>query len=463
MNPNGAKRRSVLRMIGAVPGAGLLSTSATALGRGTEREFRGLSYDPRTHIEQQPARATLEFTEDGPTGTLQVAGFRLPIESGELEEVGRLDDLVGYRFEFDDSQFTKNGAPLEGDFQTDGKNIVGSLTRPSGEYDELSFTLKAVEEGGKPERVRQALSKKDPENPPEIPDQGIPTRLPASRIQEIQDVEAESDSDADADSTSVGTTSSSLDDNIEVVDDTWVGEYYGWNGSDCDYYDSINTYPKYHISYSTKEIDSLAPDELEDNSFRTVYLHGYFEDLPDKLIHDDCYGYGYDKGLPVSVGFSVDTDDTDETDLDNMFPQDDSSESELDAWLDAVLTIGQAIPEKWTTIGSTAIKLILENGSTDDLTTNINKGYSSKEYVWDINLDTNEGPDAFPTSREATSTVSFQVEDGSVLGPGDETDVWTTSDFTYQYPSHDDYCPCSWSWVRRTISASTTMSLTITD
>lgn len=458
MTSNDTNRRNVLRMLGTAPVAGLLSTSATALDTGTEREFRGLSYDPKTHIEQRPARATIELTEDGPTGTLQVAGFRLPIESDDLEETGRVENLAGYRFEFDDERFTKNGLGLEGDLQTDGRNIVGSITRPSGAYDELSFTLKAVDEGGKPERIRRALSKEDIENVRDLPDEGIPTRLSAREMTELREAQSESNDDDE----DTFTTTSSEDDEIEVVDETQTSQYFGWDGSDCDYYDSINTSANYRLSYSTKNNDKLDPDELEDNSFRTVYLHGHFEDVPEKLIQDDCYGYGFDKALAVSVGYSVKTDDTDETDLDNMFPRENNSEEELDSWLDATLSVISAIPSPWTTVGSTAVKLILENGSTDDLSTDINTTYTTKEFVWDINLATNEGPEVFPTNREETSAVSFQVEDG-YLEPGEETNVEITSEFTYEYPSHDDNCPCSWTWMRKTISTWDTVDLTIAE
>ena len=203
-NPLGVSRRTILSGIGAtIGGSALLADVGNALPLGNTK-YVGKSYDPLSDQEQADASADLTFTPFGVIGELSVAGFTIPL--GEDKPLSRLDskgNVDTYAFVKDDAEFTvrdrvggeERDLPLRGRFDVVNGHIVGSLSRPTSKWGEISFTLAPEDEGLTPDGVGQALGLKGKheislyDDSSAIPDRGIPTSNSIANAPAAGDVE----------------------------------------------------------------------------------------------------------------------------------------------------------------------------------------------------------------------------------------------------------------------------------
>lgn len=109
-------------------------------------------------------------------GNLKIGGFNLPLNG--VQPVAGDSTMPEYRKRFSNPGMLEDGLPLDLRVRTTGSTLVGSLSRPDPAYAELSFTMDAVDLGGRADAVRAGLDESMAarfETVPSIKNKGVPT------------------------------------------------------------------------------------------------------------------------------------------------------------------------------------------------------------------------------------------------------------------------------------------------
>ncbi|OIB58318.1 hypothetical protein [Natrialba sp. SSL1] len=462
-NDGAAKRRTILKSIGAATGFSVVGSPAAAYGTDSPVEFEGISYDSKTDVEQGLTRAELEFDDEGVSGELQISGFQVPVD-GRTELSSESESDQSYRFELEEQQFEVDGLSLKGGFKTDGERLGGYLTRPGPLYHPLGFSMHNIEKDVGVEAIRGILSD-DQEVPSEIvlPDTGVP------KLEDKKNTPNKPPSD-DKDSFGEDLTASSDDHRIIPTGNELKADSESYYPDDnCAFSDTVTDWRHYDLTYSLFESDDLAPYPEEDDDSveiqqggnRVMYLHGVWHNgnRPENVVHEDCTGGEYPADA-LSVEYTVTTIE-DNLEPNNMLPEEDDGDSGISEWVDTGLDVVGAIPNAWTTVGSSVVRLFLPDEDTSYITTNLSEPVAGgTQCYWEFDLD--YGTDEFPTDREEAQTVRVTLgEGGNSTGSTHEVDVG--SEYTYMYAKHNDDCPCTWSWKTSTTKVSTSFEMDVVD
>ena len=459
----GAKRRTVLRTLGTAAGFSMVGIPATARQQDSPLEFEGISYDSKTDVEQGLTYAELEFDEDGVSGELQISGLRIPIDD-RTELTSESESGRSYRFELDDERFEADGLALKGGFTTNGEQLGGHLTRSSRRYHPLGFSMHNVEKDVSVEDIRGILSdERTASSEIVLPETGVP------RLDREKPAPYEPSSEDETASTEDVTTSSGEHKIVPTGDETELDSEFYYPDDDCPYDDMVSDFRHYNLTYSLFESPELAPDpdndddsvEVQQGGNRVMYLHGVWnnDNRPTNVVHEDCLGGEYTADA-LSVEYTVTTTE-DELSPNNMLPDEDDGDGGISQWVDTGLDVVSAIPNPWTSVGTSVVRLFLPDEDTSYITTSLSEPVAGgTQCYWEFDLD--YGNDKFPTEREEAQSVRVTLGEGG-YPTGSEHNVEVASEYTYMYAKHNDDCPCTWSWKTSTTSVSTSFDMEVVD
>lgn len=178
-------RRTVLKnLVAGAGGAVALSTSAAA---SPSEDLVGVAYDTLTHQAASSVTGHVADADGRPRGTLDVAGFSIPVEA--LEEVEAPAGERRFNGLLDDRRFVRDDQPLKVNFLAHGDSYSGTVTRPDGRFGMFGFKLFPAETGVDPERLaeRRQPDERWMEAPAsfEIPDTGVPTDTGPRRLARV--------------------------------------------------------------------------------------------------------------------------------------------------------------------------------------------------------------------------------------------------------------------------------------
>jgi hypothetical protein len=165
-------RRKVLKTTGCTAAAMSSMSLASATPTDGPKELVGVSYHPYTHEKQDAATASIQRTESGLEGTLNVAGFTIPVDTGTPVRGDESSQRV-YNGVAQNSKVVRNGLPLEYRIKDYGHGVVGHVTRPGNDHGKLSFTMNTKESGATVDALSQGL-KTHREGSPNSGDRPLP-------------------------------------------------------------------------------------------------------------------------------------------------------------------------------------------------------------------------------------------------------------------------------------------------
>lgn len=144
--PHRVTRRTALQSIGTVAGGSLVAPELVRARTAEPESYVGITYDTLTHRVQSGARAEISRRDDGIEGNLAIGGFEVPV--GEETALAPTDStqLPDYRLVQSEKSVSEDGLPLKLRFTTTPHCVVGTATRPSGDFGTLGFTLVASED-----------------------------------------------------------------------------------------------------------------------------------------------------------------------------------------------------------------------------------------------------------------------------------------------------------------------------
>lgn len=176
---NGFSRRQALRVVGST--ASVVPFVGRATAENSEQRYVGVSYSPATHKEQGEVFGSLNFRDGSVKGRLEIGGFNIPIGQDGREKPVEDDGLRRtYIIVKDQPAFVRDGKPLVVKLIRIPGRVYGYLSR-SETYGKLAF-LMGPKADYRPRDARNALPNKgagrDNAPPEQMPDRGIPKRVP---------------------------------------------------------------------------------------------------------------------------------------------------------------------------------------------------------------------------------------------------------------------------------------------
>lgn len=178
-------RRRILKSTGYATASMSSIGITTAKNTNKPKELVGVSYHPYTHEKQDAATAELERTRDGLEGTLNVAGFNIPVDTGSAVQEDH-NKMKVYEGVSGNSKLVRNGLPIQYRIKDYGHGVVGHVTRPGNDYAKLSFTMNSKETGATVEDLSHGL-RTHREGSPNSGDRplskrGIPAKVPPKEV-----------------------------------------------------------------------------------------------------------------------------------------------------------------------------------------------------------------------------------------------------------------------------------------
>ncbi|MEE6210229.1 hypothetical protein U3A55_08685 [Salarchaeum sp. III] len=465
----------------AVKGVLAASFPATEriLGNATDQEsnkrYVGYSYCPMTEQGQTTATAILDLNQDGLKGVLNVAGFRIPIgQRSRIDDSADSDNISKYHFssnkEAHQEVVRDSTVGLKGYIQMTDSQATGVVSRPSGAFGDIAFTLGESSKGFTSELVKRSLNTAKRKvsiqsfDRMDIPTTGIPrensfesldvldetsldsgtARRTAARSEKVDSrdgVSTESTSGHDVgifDQSNAGPNSLThvFDDNCSASSATMTWEYEFATSSIIRYNQGS---PAYGIDTDYDEIEAQGGE-------KPFHLQAYFSDPPDPLVLPCDERPGYPYASKVEFWAQHDEENSyNKANLEDAVPNStDSQDPSL--ILDTVLNIISGVGGPWVagvaSIIDYALTLSDVNNGTIRRTTNDG---GIRQWYWDLPLSyggsNNPGNNFFPDAKNDTAGVKVFVE--NTAAEGIDVSIDTKSKMTWGYYDYTDgRCPC---------------------
>ncbi|WP_152421983.1 hypothetical protein [Natrialba chahannaoensis] len=442
---NGVSRRTMLRLssTASIIGTGSLSLlgSAGASVNHNESEWVGVTYNPATHQEYDSSVAHLRTNNGLFEGTLQAAGYDIPIRSTDAVaiETGERPEID---YTINDQQYTKDDLPLKVKFKYYDHGVTGYVSRPNPRYVKVAFTLGSRKEGLTTDAIRSGLSTDInfmPTDPiKSLPDSGIPTRTGPDDQKNATKDESEICDDVSREITASNCSGTSRGDH---------GSYElseGYHSVD-DYHEEceIHFVTNSHIDHTVNPVD--APSESYDEihgSYKGYFLNSWFSSTPDPLIWNTCDPDDdplYDSYLDSVEYIIRHHQDYDDTQWSFADPRPDGDGNYENWVVESLLEIVDgASNHPIVAGGSAAVKAYLAGYNPVDF----DDGYYSddpnrEQWWWDINT-----VDALPTGGCDSTGIYYRIEPGVNSLSNARNYTWVR--YNYYLAKHVNHtCTCN--------------------